>query len=203
MPANILGGGPGGSGLRTTSTFRGRNIGAKQRAISQALQGGFRRDWQRISRELQEVVVEETKTGLARPEASTGRLSAITASPRNRSATDDSFAVGIISYLDRPTQKKQNYPLAIEFGTDAHVGQRLTGVWISGGQFRPFGNPRPGDQFRSMRARTARRLLDVPGPVTGYIQVPIEPHRDYSTAWRKYNPRAQILAAVNRNLRPR
>lgn len=201
----ILGGGPGftGRGSHTTSTFRGNSLGARQRRIAQALSSGFRTDFQRISKGLQDAVVTEIGEGLQRPGATTGKLAKTTASPRNRQVGDDFFIVGVEDYL-RYTGKgkgqKAAYALAIEEGTDKLIGNRLTGVWISGGQFLPFGAPSPNQFFRASRARVARRLLDKPGRVSGYIQEPILAHHDYDAAWEKYNPRRQILLAVNRRL---
>lgn len=202
---NILGGGPGliGGGSRTTSTFRGNRLGDRQRRIATAMNQGFKTDFQRISRELQAVVVKEVSTGLRRPGASTGRLAKITGSPRNRQASNDFFVVGVEQYLlhSGVGKKKGAYALAVERGTGKLVGNRLTGVWVSGGQFRAFGAPTPNQFFRATSARIARKLLDEPGPVRGIIRRPILPHNDYDAAWDKYQPRRKVLQAVNRRLR--
>lgn len=203
--AGILGGGPGytGSGVRATSTFRGNKLGERQRRIAAAMNSGFKTEYQKIAKGLQDAVVHEIGQGLQRPGASTGKLAKTTASPRNREVGDDFFIVGVQSYLrysGRGKGSKASYALAVDQGTRRLLGRRLTGVWISGGQFRPFGNPTPNQFFRATSARIARRLLDEPGPVRGVITRPILPHHDYDTAWKKYNPRKRILLAVNKRL---
>lgn len=204
--AGILGGGPGYSGRGTHATFRrptGNKIGERQRKIASALNSGFKTDFQRISKGLQDAVVEEVGLGLQRPGASSGKLAKTTASPRNRQVGDDFFVVGVPEYLrysGKGRGAKAAYALAIEEGTKFFVNKRLTGVWIDGGSFRPFGAPTTNQFFRATRARTARRLLDTEGAVSGYIKVPILPHNDYDKAWKKYNPRREILLAVNRRL---
>lgn len=204
--AGILGGGPGytGAGNRTTSTFRGNKLNERQRRISAAMNSGFKAEFQVIAKGLQGAVVDEISQGLQRPGASTGKLAKTTASPRNREVGNDFFIVGVEGYLrysGKGKGQKANYALAIDQGTRRLVGRRLTGVWISGGQFRPFGAPTPNQFFRATSARVARRLLDEPGPVRGVIKRPILPHNDYDIAWDKYKPRQKILLAVNRRLR--
>lgn len=203
--ANTLGGGPGLArlSLRSTSTFRGNKLNERQRRIASALHSGFKIEFQKIAKGLQDAVVEEIGEGLQRPGATTGKLAKTTASPRNRQVGDDFFVVGVESYLQytgKGKAQKASYALAIDRGTSRLVGHRLTGVWVSGGQFKPFGAPTPNEFFRSTSARVARRLLDEPGSVRGVIKKPIIAHHDYDAAWKKYNPRQKILNAVNKRL---
>lgn len=204
--AGILGGGPGFSGRGSRVTMRQKTgaLSARQRQIKAAMNGGFKAEFVRIAKELQAVVVDEVEEGLVRPAASSGKLAKTTASARNRDAGNDFFIVGIPSYLRYSGKgrkgQKANYALAVEEGTRALLGRRLTGVWIMGGKFLPFGQRKPGHMFRATRASTARKLLDQAGPVSGIIEKPILPHNDYRQAWDKYKPREKILAAVNRKL---
>ncbi len=141
--------------IYATISRRTYGIQARQRAISLALAGGFKPGLQRVSKLLQDTTVDQISEGLRRESASTGKLKAVTASSRNREVTNESFSVGIPSYLNR---SRARYALAIEKGTNKHVGRRITGYWIRQGGPVPFGPRTRNQSFRLERVMFHFRL---------------------------------------------
>lgn len=189
--------------IYATITRRTYGLQARQRAISIALTGGFKPGLQRVSKLLQDTTVDQISEGLRRENASTGKLKAVTASSRNREVTNESFAVGIPSYLNRSRAK---YALAIEKGTNKHVGRRISGYWLRQGAPVSFGPRTRTQSFKLTSISVAHRTLanaGQTGPVIGVIDRPIIAHRDYELAWRIVNPRRLILEEVNKVMQRR
>jgi hypothetical protein len=109
--------------LKGVRDVRGRFLSA---------QTGMRERNARFAQGLQAQVVSNIESRITRPSASSGRLSAVTANPRNAQYDTFSIAVGVRSYLDRSTAK---YWRTIEEGSAA--------VWrhpFIGTQLMPKGN---------------------------------------------------------------
>jgi hypothetical protein len=189
------------TGLGSVSaTIRRRNNGPAQinRLRAAEVNGRFVRRYQLLSLELQRMTVAEIEPTLVRRTASSGRLEAVTASRRNREVTNEGFTVGIPSFLETSQAK---YALAVNFGTRAHIGRRITGVWIEGGQFRRFGSPASNGIFRTTRYTTAINLTrGEGGEVVGMIKEPISAHNYYKTAWDKFDIRKRMLEVVRQEL---
>lgn len=186
-----------------TISRRTYGLQARQRAISLALAGGFRPGLQRVSKLLQDTTVDQVSEGLRRESISTGKLKAVTASSRNREVTNESFSVGIPSYLNRSRAK---YALAVEKGTNKHVGRRISGYWMGKQGPVSFGPRTRNQSFNLTSMSVARKVLSRAGrqgPVIGVIDRPIIAHRDYELAWRIVNPRRLILEEVNKVMQRR
>lgn len=195
--------------------FRGLRLNANSRRLSAAMRAEARRrdrDATRVAAQaakigegLQRAVVKEIGVGLRRPTASSGKLAKVTASPRNSSYANRNsrvtIGVGRFSWL--LNNKQVAYALAIEGGTRAHIGRRISGLWIaSTGRPTGFGRPTKTQRFVSMSAREAAKTLVSAGRrnfrVSGIITQPIVAHGDYNAAVRAYRPEARMLAEIRR-----
>lgn len=152
---------------------------------------------QRVGLEFQRAVVDNVKGGLARPSASTGALAALTGSARNVRAGKTFWGVGVVPTL--LADRKVGYALAIEGGSKASVGRRLTGYWQGSGRPVGFGRPTKVQRFVSVQASAAQATLRAAGSrgrVSGIVRRPILAHDDYRDAVRTFDPRGKTLAAI-------
>jgi hypothetical protein len=195
--------------------FRGVRVAANGKGLSDRMRREAerrRKDAQRtidqtrkIAEGLQRAVVREVGAGLARPSASTGKLAKVTASNRNASFTTTNnrvfLGVGSIQWL--LNNKQVRYALAIEGGSQAAVGRKITGLWMAGtGRPTGFGRPTKTQTFVAMSAKEASKTLVAAGRksfrVSGIIHTPILPHGDYRTAVQKYQPERRTIDAIRR-----
>lgn len=190
-----------GSGVGVTANSTGaqaavrRQVDSIRRAQTTALQA-----MSQVALDTQRDVGARLEKGLKRPTASSGRLQALTLSDRNRTSTRRYFGVGNLKLLER--DRSVPYALAIEAGSRAALGRRLTGYWQGQGGPRPFGAPNPTHRFYASSARTARAILaegqGQDGPVSGIIRRPIEAHRDYRKTVFYFKPHQKMAAALRR-----
>lgn len=196
-------------------SFRGMRVAANGRGMSDRMRREAdrrRKDQQRvvdamrgIEAGLQGAVVKEIGTGLARPSASSGVLAKVTGSDRNASFTtaNHRVVIGVGSYQWLLNNRQAAYALAIEGGTEKHIGRRITGLWYaSTGRAGGFGRATKTQTFVAMRARDAAKILVAAGRktfrVSGIIHRPILAHEDYITAVRKYQPQRRTIDAIRR-----
>jgi hypothetical protein len=190
----------GGGRIRFTAnestTARAMRVAAtnRQKAVLKS-QDGLRQVGQRF----QKAVVKEVQAGLARPSASTGALAALTGSPRNLATGKTFWGVGVVRVLE--TDRKIPYALAIEGGSSASVGRRISGYWTGPNGPRGFGRPSRNQRFVSLQSRAARLVLaaaDQTGATSGTVLRPIQPHKDYQLAVQRFNPRAETVQMMLR-----
>lgn len=196
-------------------SFRGIRPRANASRMTEAMRREAerrRRDQGRVVKEigqigqgLQRAVVREIGYGLARPTASTGKLAKVTASDRNAGFTNSNnrVAIGVGRFSWLLTNKQVRYALAIEGGSDAAVGRRITGLWLaSTGRPTGFGRPTKTQTFVAMNAREASKVLAAAGrkrySVSGIITKPILAHEDYKIAVRKFQPQKKAADAIRR-----
>jgi hypothetical protein len=183
-------------------SFRAGSSKASQRIRQQAerIRLAQRRTSQEmgsLSVELQADVARRVEMNLARPSAATGALKALTSSPRNRMTTPGFFGVGAIPFL--AADKKVAYALAIEAGSRASLGRRLSGVWMTpGGTAIPFGAPSKDQRFVRMNSSLARHTLGGAGKTSGVVTRPILAHRSYRKSVQYFKPQQRTAAAIRR-----
>ena len=150
-----------------------------------------RRAMHEVAQGTQRDVVKRLEASYVRPSVSTGALAALTASERNVEVHDLFFGVGDVRMLER--DKRVEYAMAIEAGTDAHVGRILYGLWRGGVNIRNWSTP------AAAAARTARGALMVGpfGDVTaGVIRRPITKHRSYRKTVQHYRPHRKMADQI-------
>lgn len=94
----------------------------------------LRRYYSEMAYEINFLAAEMFEEGRKRPNVSTGRLVNALIDDRNAFISDDSFFVGVPSFMDHSRAK---YWRQIDQGTTVHLGQYLFGVWgssLSGGR---------------------------------------------------------------------
>ncbi len=94
----------------------------------------LRRYFDEMAREINFLAAEMFEEGRKRPNVSTGRLVNALIDERNVFISEDSFFVGVPSFMDHSQAK---YWRQIDQGTTVHLGQYLMGVWgdsLSGGR---------------------------------------------------------------------
>lgn len=188
------------SGLNVTANSSGldaairRQVSSVRRAQTTALQS-----MDQVARDTQDDVANRLVRDLKRPGAASGRLEALTRSDRNRKTTKRYFGIGDLRALER--DRSVPYALAIEAGSKAALGRRLTGFWQGSGGPRPFGSPTNSQRFYASSASVARAMLaeaGADGPVSGIVRHPIEAHRDYRKTVFYFKPQQKMAAALRR-----
>lgn len=171
--ARSLGGSTGPSGrkgrARTGSLFyialddtKGkkhlRNLQGKFIALEASLDGLHAR----LASDLVARMVSNLQESLLRPGVSTSRLADALEHRDNRVSDRFGFGAGNIPFLDRSQAK---YWRAIELGSTAHLGHKLTGVWgatltgsdTGGGKYGPY--PLAGPEYSPFSGRRSDRLI--------------------------------------------
>lgn len=188
------------SGLSVTANSTPLQAAVRRQVTSvRQAQTSALRAMEQVAQETQDDVADRLGRGLKRPGASSGRLEALTRSDRNRSTTRRYFGVGNLKLLER--DRGVPYALAIEAGSRAAVGRRLTGFWGGPGGPRSFGAPSTTQRFYASSASAARAALAEAGddgPVSGIVRRPIEAHRDYRKTVFYFKPQQKMAAALRR-----
>lgn len=163
-----------------------------------------------VGRHLQRAAVDALDKSLVRRAASTGRLKQVLSESGQVRVEGRRLRLFPTAYLN----ERVPYWKAIDLGSHASVGRRLSGVWRLGGEFSPWGaatgqilyrsgsNSRVNPVRRSAKAASAAYQLlvqqGVPADqarVWGVITKPIGPHRYMDAAQQAFGPAQRSLLA--------